>query len=81
MNKKIVALALRDAKDKTVLVQVSTLKRDPLYQKRFTQIRKMLVHTELEVKKGDRVTISEQRPISKQKSWQVLEVIKEKGQK
>ncbi|KKQ18203.1 MAG: 30S ribosomal protein S17 [Berkelbacteria bacterium GW2011_GWA1_36_9] len=72
--KQIKAIALRDSKDKTVLVEVKFLKIHPLYKKRYFSNRKMLVHTESEVKAGQTVLISETRPISRKKAWKVVEV-------
>ncbi|HLB95356.1 MAG TPA: 30S ribosomal protein S17 [Patescibacteria group bacterium] len=79
MNKqktKLSAVALRDAKEKTVLVRVETFKKHPLYKIRSRTSRKFLVHAETEVKCGDHVFIEECRPQSKRKTWRVSEVKK-----
>ncbi|MFA6493162.1 MAG: uS17 family ribosomal protein [Patescibacteria group bacterium] len=67
---------LRDAKDKSVLVEVEFLKIHPLYKKRYFSNRKMLVHAETDVKEGQIVIIEECRPISRKKAWKVVEVLK-----
>lgn len=72
--KQVKAIALRDSKDKTVLVETKILKIDRLYKKRFFSNRKMLVHTENEIKTGQVVLICETRPVSRKKAWKVVEV-------
>lgn len=72
--KQIKAIALRDSRDKTVLVEVKILKVDPIYKKRFFSNRKRLVHTENQIKAGQNVLICQVKPISRKKSWKVVEV-------
>lgn len=72
--KKLTGMALRDVKEKTVLIKVMLTKIHPLYKKRYSTSRKYLAHAEMEVKKGQKVVISETKPISKRKTWKVLEV-------
>ena len=65
--------ALRDAKDKTVLVLVERSVRHPLYQKFMKRSKKYLAHDENNVsKEGDVVRIREARPISKRKRFVVV---------
>lgn len=66
-------IALRDSLKNTVMILVPGLKKDLLYQKRYRSGRKFLAHTASEIKKGQAVNISEVRPISKKKTWQVVE--------
>lgn len=61
---------------KTVVVAVERLWLHPLYKKRTKKTRKFKAHDELGVKVGDKVIIQETRPISKEKRWKVVEVIK-----
>ena len=70
----ILAEALRDSKDKSVLVVVKSFIRHAMYQKQFAQTHKYLVHTEMEVKKGQLVKICQIKPMSKRKTWKVIEV-------
>ena len=61
---------------KTVLVQVDRLVQHPLYGKRIHQRHKFMAHDEKgECREGDRVTIIESRPLSKNKRWRVSRVI------
>lgn len=53
----------------------------PLYRKRYTQTDRMLVDTgSVDAAIGDTVRIVEARPISKHKSWKIIEIIKKAPQ-
>lgn len=75
--RQVIGRALRDSRDHSVLIEISLLKIHPLYKKRYFNQRKRLVDTDLGVKKGQKVVIVEQRPISKRKSWKIIKVIEE----
>ncbi len=65
-----------DAMDKTVVVEVVSVKPHPVYKKRYRTTKKYYVHDEENrCGVGDRVTIAETRPISKTKRWRVLEIV------
>ena len=58
--------------DKTVVVRVERLVRDPQYHKYVRRYSKFMAHDESnECSLGDRVRIIEHRPISKRKRWKV----------
>jgi small subunit ribosomal protein S17 len=58
--------------DKTVVVAVSTLKEHPIYRKKYKVTSKFKAHDENnECKEGDLVEITETRPISRDKRWNV----------
>lgn len=62
--------------DKTVVVAVETLKKHPLYGKYVKRRVKFLAHDEKnECGAGDKVVISETRPLSKNKRWRVKEIM------
>ena len=64
------------AMTKTVIVQVDRLVKHPIYGKRRKQRARFLVHDEKgECGTGDRVTIIESRPLSKNKRWRVSNII------
>lgn len=66
-----------DKMDKTVVVEVERTTRHPLYRKVLRRSSKFKAHDEAnECKVGDRVLIAECRPLSKEKSWRVVEVIR-----
>ncbi|MGI5828307.1 MAG: 30S ribosomal protein S17 [Patescibacteria group bacterium] len=62
--------------DKTVVVLVESLWAHPLYQKRIRRSKKYFAHTEEKLKEGQTVKIGETRPVSKNKQWKVIEVVK-----
>ena len=66
-----------DKADKTVSVKVERLIKHPIYGKFIRRTTKILAHDENnECNSGDLVTISECRPVSKNKAWQVVSVDK-----
>ena len=63
--------------DKTVSVSVERKVKHPLYGKYIRRSTKLHVHDEKnECNEGDQVTITECRPISKTKSWKLVEIVK-----
>ena len=63
-----------DKGEKTVVVKVERRVRHPLFKKFVRQSKKFHAHDENnEFHVGDRVRIEECRPMSKLKSWRVLE--------
>ena len=76
MAKKIVGVVSSDVRDKTITITVTRRETHPLYGKQYTVSRKFTAHDEKnEAKKGDRVEITEVRPISKTKTWTLSRVI------
>ncbi len=66
--------------DKTAVVAVERIMRHPLYGKSLRKTQKYKVHdTNNECRVGDKVKIMETRPLSKEKSWRLIEVL-EKSQ-
>lgn len=66
-----------DQMDKTIVVEVNRIKVHPLYKKRYRVSKKYKVHDEKnEAKVGDKVAFKECRPISKDKKWRLVEIIK-----
>ncbi len=64
------------AMDKTVVVEVVSLKAHPVYKKRYRTTTKYFVHDkENQCNKGDTVTIAETRPVSKNKRWRILDIV------
>ena len=62
--------------DKTVVVAVVDRVRHRRYGKTLQKTSHLYAHDEAnEAHEGDRVRISETRPISKQKHWRVMEVL------
>jgi small subunit ribosomal protein S17 len=61
---------------KTVVVAVETKKVNPLYKKAIRVTKRYKAHDENNACKiGDKVKIVETRPLSKEKRWQVAEIV------
>jgi len=75
MPKRIlVGTVTSDKTDKTVTVLVERKVRHPLYGKIIRRSKKYHAHDETnEFTVGDQVRIEETRPISKSKSWKVID--------
>ena len=75
MPKRILqGTVVSDKNDKTVVVKVERRFTHPLYKKTVRRSKNYKAHDEANVKKiGDRVSIEESRPISKDKRWIVIE--------
>jgi small subunit ribosomal protein S17 len=62
--------------DKTVSVAIERRIKHPVYGKYIRRTSKVLAHdASNECKAGDRVSIAECRPMSKNKSWSVVNVV------
>lgn len=80
MSDKVIAtrqgVVVSDKMDKTVVVAVERLTRHPLYGRVLKRTTKFKAHDEAnECNKGDRVVIQHCRPLSKEKSWRVVEIL------
>jgi small subunit ribosomal protein S17 len=65
-----------DKMNKSAVVMVERKVRHPLYGKYIRRSSKLHVHDENnECRQGDTVTIQQCRPMSKTKSWTLLEVV------
>jgi small subunit ribosomal protein S17 len=75
MAKTLTGIVTSDARDKTITVTVTSRETHPIYKKQYTVNRKYQAHDEKnEANVGDKVTITEVRPISKTKSFSLLSV-------
>ena len=65
-----------DKMDKSIVVLIERRVQHPLYDKSIRRSTKLHAHDENNTAKtGDVVTIKESRPISKTKSWTLVEVV------
>jgi small subunit ribosomal protein S17 len=75
-KRQVVGSIISNKMEKTVVVQVERLVRHPLYKKYIRRRNKFLAHDkENECQIGDRVMITESRPLSKTKRWRVSRII------
>lgn len=81
MPKKVyTGKVISDKMDKTIVVAVERLTRHPLYKKTIKKIAKFKAHDEEnKCKAGDKVSIIESRPLSKDKRWRVLEIVEKES--
>jgi len=69
-------VVVSDKMDKTVVVRVERLVRDPRYKKYVRRYSRFFAHDEENAcEVGDRVRIIEHRPISKRKRWKVQSML------
>ena len=75
--RSISGIVISNKMDKTVTVLVGRQEQHPLYKKFIRKSTKLHAHDEAnECNEGDEVQIEECRPLSKTKSWRVIEVVK-----
>jgi small subunit ribosomal protein S17 len=75
-RKERVGSVVSDKMDKTIVVRVERRMQHPRFKKVITRYRKFYAHDDKgEAKIGDRVRIEETRPLSKTKSWRLVEVV------
>ncbi len=81
-QRTIVGRVVSDKMDKTVSVAIERRIKHPVYGKYIRRTTKVMAHDAAnECKPGDRVAISECRPISKNKSWSVVSVVERAADK
>ena len=75
-RKSRVGVVVSDKMQKTVVVAVERRVAHPVYGKMVTRTTKFKAHDEENSAKiGDRVRITETRPLSKDKRWRVVEIL------
>jgi len=76
MAKSIIGTVSSDKTDKTIVVTVHTRKTHPLYRKQYTVSKKFMAHDEKnEAQIGDKVEITETRPLSARKRFILSRII------
>lgn len=75
-TKERVGIVVSDKMDKTVVVAVENRFPHPIYKKTVSRTKRYKAHDETNgCKVGDRVRITETRPLSRTKRWTVAEVL------
>ena len=75
-KRQFVGTVVSDRMDKTVIVRVERLVKHSLYKKYIKRHNKFAAHDEKnDCHTGDKVLITESRPLSKMKQWRVSDVI------
>lgn len=79
MARKMTGVVVSDTQDKTIVVKTERRVTHPLYRKQYSVSKRYQAHDEKnEAQVGDKVSISETRPISKHKTWKLDSVIERK---
>jgi small subunit ribosomal protein S17 len=75
-RKTLLGLVSSDKMEKTITVDVERRYKHPKYGKYLVKTRRFAVHDERnEAHEGDRVEITETRPLSKRKRWRLVRVL------
>ena len=76
-RKQKMGTVVSDLMEKTIVVRIDRTTKHPVYSRVISKSTKVMVHDEKkEAKTGDKVRIEETRPLSKNKRWRLLEVLK-----
>jgi small subunit ribosomal protein S17 len=76
LNRTLVGRVVSDKMDKTITVAIERRVKHPLYGKYVTRTSKLHAHDEENTcQEGDLVRVVESRPLSKSKSWQLVEIV------
>ena len=76
MRKTRTGVVVSDKMDKTIVVEIRTRVKHPLYGKIMNRTKTFKAHDENnECGIGDTVLIMETRPLSKDKRWRLVEII------
>lgn len=77
----VVGTVVSDKMQKTIVVKVDRQVRHSLYKKYVEKTRRYKAHDEKnEAKIGDRVSLVESRPLSREKRWVLKEILRRAGQ-
>lgn len=75
LRKTMNGTVISNKMDKTVVVAVETSVKDKVYKKVVKRTYKLKAHDEENACQiGDKVTVMETRPLSKDKRWRVVEI-------
>lgn len=80
MAKTFTGVVSSDKGSKTIVVTVRTRKTHPIYKKQYTVSKKFMAHDEADsAHVGDKVIISETRPISRHKRFTLDKIVEKAG--
>ena len=76
LRKTRIGTVVSDKMDKTIVVAIEDNVRHPLYKKIVKRTVRLKAHDENnECRVGDRVTVMETRPLSKDKRWRLAAIV------
>ncbi len=77
IRKSRTGVVVSDKMDKTIVVSIVRKSKHPLYGKTVMSSKKYKAHDEQnEAKIGDEVLITETRPLSKDKRWRLVKIVR-----
>ena len=75
-RKERIGVVVSNKMDKSIVVAVKRKVKHPIYGKFINKTKKLMAHDEANSSNiGDTVRISETRPLSKNKTWRLIEII------
>ena len=75
--KQMTGRVVSNKMQKTVVVAVESVRRHPLYKHTIRTTKRYKAHDENDdCREGDTVRIVESRPLSKEKRWRVIEIVR-----
>jgi small subunit ribosomal protein S17 len=76
IRKERIGIVVSNKMDKSIVVAVKRKVKHPIYAKFVNKTKKIMAHDEENsCSIGDTVRISETRPLSKNKTWRLVEII------
>ena len=76
-RKQRVGIVVSDSMNKTIVVRLDRSAKHPVYNRIMAKSSKVMAHDEKkEAKVGDKISIEETRPLSKNKRWRLVEILK-----
>jgi small subunit ribosomal protein S17 len=76
LRKERIGIVVSSKMDKSIVVAVKRKVKHPIYGKFINRTKKLMAHDEANsCNIGDTVRISETRPLSKNKTWRLVEII------
>jgi len=76
LRKERIGIVVSTSMDKSIVVAIKRKVKHPIYGKFVNRTKKLMAHDEENTcNVGDTVRISETRPLSKNKTWRLVEII------
>lgn len=76
MARRLVGTVTSDVQDKTIVVTVQSRRTHPVYRKQYTVSKNFQAHdAKNRAKVGDKVEITETRPLSKTKHFKLVKIV------
>jgi small subunit ribosomal protein S17 len=76
IRKERIGVVISNKMDKSIIVAIKRKVKHPIYGKFVNKTKKLMAHDEENsCNIGDTVRISETRPLSKNKTWRLIEII------